>query len=140
MPTTALIYLSPKYVSRHVRFVESVFPFAHLSAQSPRPQSDSIATWIPPPLRIPSSSLVPPLNPPSTVELFQQSPSETSSTPVLADTSSLPTSNEPANNLTSQQPPPQINPSEPHPQPIHTMTTKAKNNIHKPLTKMNLYT
>ena len=68
-PTTSKIY-----VSRHVRFVETVFPFTHLSAPTSSPHSNSIATWIPPPLRIPSLPLVPPLNPSSAVDAQQQPP------------------------------------------------------------------
>lgn len=74
------------------------------------------------------------------MEVLQQSPSEASSTPVLADTSSPPNSHEPPNNITSQQPTPHINSPNTHPQPTHTMTTRSKNNIRKPLTKMNLHT
>lgn len=37
-------------------------------------------------------------------------------------------------------PSPLTNPPEPQPQPTHHMTTRAKNNIHKPITKLNLHT
>ena len=46
------------YVSRHVKSVESSFPFTSLSNQSPHPQPNTITTWIPPPLRVSSGSLV----------------------------------------------------------------------------------
>jgi hypothetical protein len=45
--------ISKIYVSRHVRFVESVFPFTHISAHSSHPQSNSLATWIPSSLGFP---------------------------------------------------------------------------------------
>jgi len=41
-PSTSKIY-----VSRHVKFVESSFPFIHLSPTSPRPQPNYVATWFP---------------------------------------------------------------------------------------------
>ncbi|KAJ8647024.1 hypothetical protein MRB53_000047 [Persea americana] len=95
-PSTSKIY-----VSRHVRFVESVFPFRHLSTPS-CPSSDSIATWIPPPFQIPTLPLVPPLNPSSAVDAQQQSPSEASLPPDLAATSPSPPSCEPSNTNNSQ--------------------------------------
>ncbi|KAL5567379.1 hypothetical protein UlMin_030543 [Ulmus minor] len=43
--------------------------------------------------------------------------------------------------LSSHIPPsPSPNPLEPHPLPTHSMTTQAKNHIHKPITKLNLHT
>ena len=134
-PSTSKIY-----VSRHVKFVESVFPFSHLSTLSSCPQSDSIATEIPPPLQIPTLSLVPPLNWTSAMDAQQQSPREASPPLALPTTSVPPPSCAPSNTNNSQQPSPQINPPEPQPQPTHTMTIRAKNNIRKPLTKMILHT
>lgn len=38
------------FISRHVKFVKSIFPFLTFSTQSPRPQPNTISTWIPPPI------------------------------------------------------------------------------------------
>ena len=90
-PSTSKIY-----VSRHVKFVEFVFPFRHISAPSSYPPSDSIATWLPPPLRIPNLPLVPLLNPSSVVDAQQQSPSAASPPPDLPATSPPSPSREPS--------------------------------------------
>ncbi|KAL6321050.1 hypothetical protein AAG906_012034 [Vitis piasezkii] len=50
---------SRMYVSRHVKFVESVFPSLTLSMPSACPQPDTVSTWIPPiitfqPTKLPS--------------------------------------------------------------------------------------
>ncbi|RVW59733.1 hypothetical protein CK203_100242 [Vitis vinifera] len=52
-PSTSKIY-----VSRHVQFVESVFPYTSLHTTLPLPNSTSISTWIPPVLSVstPTSS------------------------------------------------------------------------------------
>jgi hypothetical protein len=44
-PSTSKIF-----ISRHVKFVENVFPFRHLSASASSSPFHHIATWIPPPL------------------------------------------------------------------------------------------
>ena len=46
-PTTSKIY-----VSRHVQFVETVFPYTSLHNTLPRPTSSTINTWIPPILTV----------------------------------------------------------------------------------------
>lgn len=56
-PSTSKIY-----VSRHVKFVESSFPFIHLSPTSPRPQPNYVATWFPKPLVVSSTTLLSPLH------------------------------------------------------------------------------
>ena len=49
---------SNTYVFRHVKFVESVFPYTSLHTKIPRPISTTISTWIPPVLTVstPTSS------------------------------------------------------------------------------------
>ena len=49
---------SKTYVSRHVQFIESVFPYTSLHIKLPRPISTTISTWIPPVLTVstPTSS------------------------------------------------------------------------------------
>ncbi|RVW91845.1 Retrovirus-related Pol polyprotein from transposon RE2 [Vitis vinifera] len=100
----------------------------------------SITTWLPPPLRIPNLPLVPPLNPSSTVDAQQQSPSAASPPLDLSATSPPTPSREPSHPYNPQHPSPHISPPEPQPQPTHPMTTRAKNNIRKPITKLNLHT
>ncbi|RVW14595.1 Retrovirus-related Pol polyprotein from transposon RE2 [Vitis vinifera] len=134
-PSTSKIY-----VSMHVRFVESVFPFRHLSAPSSCLPSDFISTWIPLPLRIPNLPLVPLLIPSSAMDAQQQSPSDASPPPDLPATSLPPPSHEPSHTNNPHHPSPHISPLEPQPQPTHTMIPRAKNNICKPITKMNLHT
>ena len=134
-PTTSKIY-----VSRHVRFVETVLPFTHLSSPTSSPHSNSIATWIPPPLRITSLPLVPTLNPSSAVDAQQQPPSEASPPSDLVTTTVTTPSHEPSPTTNPQKPPSLTNQPEPPPQPTHHMTIRAKNNIHKPITKLNLHT
>ncbi|WJZ95511.1 hypothetical protein VitviT2T_014278 [Vitis vinifera] len=124
----------------HVRFVESVFPFRHLSAPSSCLPSDFISTWIPLPLRIPNLPLVPPLIPSFAMDAQQQSPSDASPPPDLPATSLPPPSHEPSHTNNPHHPSPHISPLEPQPQPTHTMIPRAKNNICKPITKMNLHT
>lgn len=137
VPTAAWSINFQYYVSQYVKFVESVFPFTYLSKQSLYHPSNIIATLIPPPLWVSSSSLILPLNPPSAVQIPQRSLNKGESS-IMANTSSPLNSQEPANSISSQQPTPNTNPTESHAQPTHSMTTRAKNNIHKPLTKMNL--
>ena len=122
-PSTSKIY-----VSRHVKFVESSFPFTSLSNQSPRPQPNTITTWIPPPLRVSSGSLVPPLNTPSTIDSPQQPPSEARSTSTQPDSSTVTFSCPTQSQTNSQQPSPTTNPPVTQPPSIHSMTTRSKNN------------
>lgn len=97
------------YVSRHVKFVENVYPFKHLKPKESRTHFNTIATWFPSAIHIPTS-FPPSLNTLSTVEDLHQLSCANPETPTLST------------NL-----------------PSHTMTTRAKNNIHKPLRKMNLH-
>lgn len=46
---------SKMYISRHVKFVESMFPSLTLNIHSPPPQPHTISTWIPPVITIPSN-------------------------------------------------------------------------------------
>ena len=39
---------SKTFVSRHVQFVESVFPYTHLHSTLPRPNSTTAVSWLPP--------------------------------------------------------------------------------------------
>ena len=70
-PSTSKIY-----VSRHVKFVETLFPFTNLSQQLPCAQSTSITTWIPPPIHVSISPHQEPLNSSSAVHGPQQLPTK----------------------------------------------------------------
>ena len=133
---------SRTYVSRHVKFVESVFPFHTLSSSSPCPQHDTISTWIPPPILVQDSpSSLPPNVTPSNVQLFEQPQcvvSSPSTAPLPLATNTLPQPlpliiDNPCPNL-------QPNPSTSQPNPTHSLTIRAKNNIHKLIQKLNLST
>ena len=125
------------YVSRHVQFVESVFPYTSLHTTLPRPNSTTISTWIPPVLSVstPTSSqqeaITPSVASSQGLSLFE-------TTSPLAAPSSQQASSAP-------QPSPQpslttIEPQIPVPPPTqHRMTTRAKNNITKPIQKLNLH-
>ena len=98
---------------------------------------------------------MPPLTPSSAVEAQQHSPGVICLPPTLPISTQLSPASHPfslsfdhaATILISSTPDPSLtassfhkSPPEPRPQPTHTMTTRAKNNIHKPVTKMNLHT
>ena len=145
-PSTSKIY-----VSRHVKFVESHFPYSSLSRPSTSPLPNLIATWIPAPIPVLAPSSQPPLHTPSDV-IVSQHPQSAAPThtpvPIPSTTTNQTThSHSPSPSFTPstvpslhipESPPP--NPPEIHPLPTHPMTTRAKNHIHKPITKMNLHT
>lgn len=115
------------YVSRHVKFVESVKPFQHNHSKLDDICSSSICEWTPHVLTIPLAEN-------HTPSLVRSSPA-VHMTPSLAQASSRdsqPCSSGPldTNNLSSQRllPPP----------PKHSMTTRSKNNIKKTVQKLNL--
>lgn len=108
---------SKMYVSKHVRFVESIFPFASLSLQSPRPQSTTISTWAPLIIKIPNpTNTLPPLMQSSEVEI--QSASR------FADSTSQSLSHPPPDSSTATLDPPthQIPDA---PQPTTTPPTRS---------------
>ena len=123
------------FVSCHVKFVESIFPFTSTSSQEARPDSSTVNTWIPQP--IPVSTVPPPLISPSAAcphqHLHNEGPSASSPASEMS--------------LITTSPNPTSPPSLPLPDslqlavpPTHPMQTRAKNNIHKPLQKLNLHT
>lgn len=120
------------YVSRHVKFVESEFPFTSLSGSSSTPHpSPPIPTWNPAPVHLNSPTL--PFPPQDPVEPTQ-SPPITALPPrsPMPSLPSIPTTHSSNPNPNSLSPPPISS--------THPMTTRAKNNIHKPITKLNLHT
>ncbi|KHN17953.1 Retrovirus-related Pol polyprotein from transposon TNT 1-94 [Glycine soja] len=126
-PTTGRIY-----TSRHVKFVESEFPFNSLVTHaSPSPEQQTG------PLQL---SILQPMNPPEDSSPAPSSPSITNS-PYMAQSSTEPTN-------PTQSPPPtsQSSPqlSAPPPQTIVNpngggIITRSKNNIIKPIQKLNLH-
>ena len=118
------------YVSRHVQFVESVFPYTTLHIQQPRSTSTTTATWIPQVLTVP-------IHPPA------QLPSHTPE--VLAPDLPPAADHSPTSSSASQRPESPLQPSpaptqSSTPAPRHPMTTRAKNHITKPVQKLNLHT
>ncbi|RVW70497.1 Retrovirus-related Pol polyprotein from transposon RE2 [Vitis vinifera] len=127
---------SKNFVSRHVRFVESIFPFKSSLPQAPRPESTSVSTWMPP--LIHTNTTTSALVPPSAVHPQQQlqceasapvtshlSPASNQNQPhQLPSTNSLPTTTQPDHHTTNSN---------------HSMQTRAKNNIRKPIQKLNLH-
>ncbi|BBH07832.1 transposable element gene [Prunus dulcis] len=142
-PSTSRIY-----VSRHVKFVESQFPYSSLSGPPSTHHPNPIATWIPAPIPIPSPSSQPPLTMPS--EAIVPQPLSAAPTPTQYRFHPQHKPTQPLTptliaTLNHSTPSPQIptsptNPPDPHPLPTHSMTTRAKNHIRKPITKMNLHT
>ena len=179
------------YISRHVQFVESVFPYTSLAVNLPRPSPTTLDSWVPPVITLPGPITCQPV-PPSTVsspELLPYGGTSTSprvDSPVLAplpadslstaaldmhaasslevpssatadgvDVSTGPACSSghaavpacPGNAspsvsvpilVSSQQ---SVSPSSAPQLPVrHSMTTRAKNNIHKPVQKLNLHT
>jgi len=116
---------SKTFVSRHVKFVESVFPYTNLHSMLPRPTSTTAVSWLPPVLIV---SVPLPSQPHSytpTVPAPELPPTAATSSPTLSAESSPPS--------------PVSQPASP-PFPRHSMTTRAKNNILKPIQKLNLHT
>ncbi|KAK9200192.1 hypothetical protein WN944_015388 [Citrus x changshan-huyou] len=132
-PSTSKIY-----VSRHVQFVESVFPYTSLHTTLPRPTSTTISTWIP---------LVLTVSIPTSLQQASNTPSAASSQELsLPKATSQPVDPTPHEALLARQPslppsPPTTEPDIPiPPPPQHSMTTRAKKNITKPIQKLNLHT
>ncbi|KAL6335811.1 hypothetical protein AAG906_039574 [Vitis piasezkii] len=104
------------YVSRHVKFVEFVFPSLTLSMPSACPQPDTISTWIPPIITVPTNQAsTGTFNTPSAVQPQGQ----------LSCDASFPATN--------------TTPHISHESTIHP-TISPKNNIRKPIQKLNLST
>ncbi|RVW78965.1 Retrovirus-related Pol polyprotein from transposon RE2 [Vitis vinifera] len=131
-PSTSKIY-----VSRHVQFVESVFPYTSLHTTLPRPNSTTISTWIP----LSFLSLLPhhPSRKPSLH--LQLALKDCLCSRLLHHQLPRPTS---ASSAPQPSPQPSLTTTEPQipvpPPTQHCMTTRAKNNITKPIQKLNLHT
>lgn len=137
------------YTSRHIKFIESDFPFSSLvtqSSPSATQQTGPLQLSILQPLSQPMVSPTP--NSPETLSAAPSSPTVTSS----LDLAQSPTSTEPTNTIHSPPPtsPPCPQPSAPQPQPTIIPTlrqqsnaggivTRSQNNIVKPLKKLNLH-
>lgn len=63
---------SRMYVSRHVKFVESQFPYSSLVSPQPSTPHNTVATWFPAPIQVLSPSSQPPLMVPSAADVIQQ--------------------------------------------------------------------
>lgn len=58
------------FVSRHVKFIESIFPFKSTLTQAQRPESSTVSTCLPPIIKL--STVTPTLIPPSVGGPHQQ--------------------------------------------------------------------
>ena len=133
LPTTYLYFeptTSKTYVSRHVQFVESIFPYTTLNIQQPRLTTTIVSDWIPPVITIPSPS--PAQSPSYTLEV--QAPDLA---PVVDHISkTFPPPHQPGPTSQPELASQQVS----TPAPRHSMTTRAKNHITKPIQKLNLHT
>ena len=125
---------SKTYISRHVKFLENSFPFLHHQSTLSHPTPGFISKWCLPvqifPISHGSLNMSPQRDPSCLPPPHHTSPV----TP--HHLSSIPLSLEPH---TSEIPSPSTTTLPTH-QNLHHMTTRSKNNIHKPLTKMTLTT
>lgn len=135
------------YTSRHVRFNENTFPYNDLISPKPKshPEPEILQTHQPHTTITPPTSLVQSPSPPMNAEpaSSDSSPSGSSSTPVPPSVSVPPepaTDSPPASSSPANPPAPQPVPaSTSETQPVrHSMTTRSRNNISKPVTKYNL--
>ncbi|PNY16224.1 hypothetical protein L195_g012939 [Trifolium pratense] len=137
------------YTSRNVKFVESKFPFRSLVTQSnshTEQQTGQLQLPILPPIAQPAASTN--LNSPDNSFVVLSSPSITHSLDMAqSSTSNEITNNESTNNISSPSthsspsPPPQttIPPNPRHQTNGGGIITRSKNNIVKPLHKLNLH-
>ncbi|KAL6335439.1 hypothetical protein AAG906_029682 [Vitis piasezkii] len=138
---------SRMYVSRYVKFVGFVFPSLTLSMPSACPQPDTISIWIPPIITVPTNQAsTGTFNPSFMLRSLLPTQPHIYHMSLLFNQPSL------CLHLKSNQPPPCFHPTpnQTHlslvhnttsqPPPIHSMTTRAKNNIRKPIQKLNLST
>ncbi|RVW94165.1 Retrovirus-related Pol polyprotein from transposon RE1 [Vitis vinifera] len=140
------------YTSRHVRFVESIFPFVTSHTSLPRATSSTISEWcsitlpvvVTPSVNVgsaPPSSLLTPTIPSQSQDPSQNNTTCATPTPEPDSHSSAPvleTKCDCANN--PPLPPTQNDPNQPpdlSPSP-HVIVTRSKHNIHKPIQKLNL--
>ena len=75
------------FVSRHVKFIESIYLFKYTLPQDARPDSSTFTTWIPPPIQL--STVTPALISPSAVCPHQHLHNEGPSVPTPASENSL---------------------------------------------------
>jgi hypothetical protein len=125
------------FISRHVKFVESVFPHKSLDHQLPRPDSTTIDSWVPSILHVSVPNPTLPVQHTPSTECLQELPScavsSSSFTPHGLQPIPPPLPTPPPNNPTSMHQ--TFQPTIPH-----RMITHSQNNIHKPQRKLNLHT
>ena len=118
------------YTSRHVRFLESIFPFASSHQSLSRTSPSTISEWCSVMLPI-AGSTIPSTPPASTNPNQSHELLHTNSPPPTIETNIHST-----NITSSSQPHPTLTPTLP-PSP-RVIVTRSKHNIHKPLQKLNL--
>ncbi|RVW13786.1 Retrovirus-related Pol polyprotein from transposon RE1 [Vitis vinifera] len=140
------------YTSRHVCFVESIFPFVTSHTSLPRTTSSTISEWCSMTLPVvatpsvnvgsaPPSSLLTPTAPSQSQDPSQHNTTCATPTPEPNSHSSAPVpetkcdcANNPPLPSTQNDPnqPPVLSPSP------HVIVTRSKHNIHKPIQKLNI--
>ncbi|KAL6328776.1 hypothetical protein AAG906_003793 [Vitis piasezkii] len=105
------------YTSRHVRFVESIFPFVTSHTSLPRATSSTISEWC--------SITLPVVATPSVNDSHSSAPVQETKCDCANNPPLPPTQNDPNQ-------PPDLSPSP------HVIVTRSKHNIHKPIQKLNL--
>ena len=119
-----------KHVSRHVQFVESIFPYTTLNIQQPRLTTTTFSNWIPPIITIP---IPPPTQLPSYTPKVQALDLASTAGHI---SNTFPPPHQPGPTLQPEPASQQVS----TPTPYHSMTTCAKNHITKPIQKLNLHT
>ena len=120
------------YTSRHVKFVESIFPFKFLHLSLDCPSSQTMSHWCPPVSFISITSIS-----------MTSTTTEPSHFPYITVSNAMPaTQNFYVHNPTTSPTLPSIPPlkTQHPPPPPRVIVTHSRNNIFKPLTKLNLTT
>jgi len=131
-------------VSRHVSFHEHIFPYHSLHHAEIQLESTAIDMWIPPEILVPKSIPAPSTHS-SAAEPDISTISATFPLPIILPPPSVPASQLTMSSLPTSSPTipsqPTSSPALPIPSqtdtlPCHSMTTRSKNNIRKPIQKL----
>ncbi|RVX13659.1 Retrovirus-related Pol polyprotein from transposon RE1 [Vitis vinifera] len=140
------------YTFRHVRFVESIFPFVTSHTSLPRATSSTISEWCSMTLPVvatpsvnvgsaPPSSMLTPTTPSQSQDPSQHNTTCATPTPEPNSHSSAPVPKTKCDCANNPPLPPTQN--DPNQSPVlspspHVIVTRSKRNIHKPIQKLNL--
>lgn len=126
------------FSSRHVRFDESIFPYPTLLPSHSKSNSSSPPPWIPHILSIVAPVTVPPPFTPPTLPPSAAHPVSSSITTTNINRPTVPPT-QPSPVMPTLPSPLNTHPAPPI-APSHPMTTRSKNNIHKPIRKLTFHT